>query len=324
MSRKLLLRDCVRPITTDLAPEHVRQDSVDTDPLVSRCMSRTLEALKTPRTQFTDMEREHLSLILRSMLHTHRAIQRLLRTEHIDPISVNAMPLVRTQIETLFALCLIVEKPSEIASYEKDWWKKHYIRDLLLREECRSLPRIMSFLDAQAAALESARKVAGVTEQEKATVDHEEMGVPLPPGFKAAKIEAFPMPRTIIDRVREQDRKAMLMRLYPEYQLFCSFVHVSPGPRLMTGLLEPNLPIGRESGLTPQQIEDKLRHDIVVPATWMDLLSIVQSCSELCCIYPGDVELHVVLTETWNVLTERTLIGKSVWESRSRTLLGAI
>src|SRR5580704_6311547 len=120
MSRKLLLRDCVRHITTDLAPEHVRQDSVDTDPLVSRCMSRTLEALKTPRTQFTDMEREHLSLIHRSMLHTHRAIQRLLRTEHIDPISVNAMPLVRTQIETLFALCLIVEKPSEIASYEKD------------------------------------------------------------------------------------------------------------------------------------------------------------------------------------------------------------
>jgi|ERR1700730_12756936 len=324
MSKKLTIRDCVHPITGDLAPEHFAQDAVNTDSLVNKCLSRTTEALKAPCTQFTDMQRDHLSLILRSMLHTHRAIQSLLKTEHLDPISVNAMPLVRVQIETLFAVCLIVEKPIEIASYEKDWWKKLYLRDLLLREECRSLPRVMSFLDGQSVTLESVRKVAGVTDEEKATVDLEEMGVPLPPGFKSMRIEAFPTPRSIIERVLNQDRKRMLMRLYPEYQLFCGYVHFSPGPRLITGLLDTALPFGRQSGLTPRQIEEKLEHDIVVPATWMDLLSIVQSCSEFRCIYPRDIELCAVLTETWNVLTEQTLIAKSIWESRSRALLGSI
>ena len=70
-----------------------------------------------------------------------------------------------------------------------------YVRFLLDREERKSLPRFAEYLNLQGLPLvEELRRASGVTDAEKATVEAEELGTPLPLGVTEAKIRPFPRP----------------------------------------------------------------------------------------------------------------------------------
>jgi hypothetical protein len=60
---------------------------------------------------------------------------------------VDAMPLVRSQLEKLFGICLMVEDASALDDYLKNEWKLLYIRDLLMRAGCQDLPKVMHVLE---------------------------------------------------------------------------------------------------------------------------------------------------------------------------------
>jgi hypothetical protein len=62
----------------------------------------------------------------------------------------------------------------------------------------------------------------------------------------------------------------------------------------------------------------------IAPGLWLDLLSIVQCCTEFVQLYPADVELRRVLIEVWNELIEKSTLGRIAWEIRSRSLLGVV
>lgn len=70
----------------------------------------------------------------------------MLRSDGKDPMAVDVMPLVRTHLEMLYAICLIVENPDALALYLKDGWKKLYIQYLLKRQESLALPRFQEGL----------------------------------------------------------------------------------------------------------------------------------------------------------------------------------
>jgi hypothetical protein len=75
---------------------------------------------------------------------------------------------------------------------------------------------------------------------------------------------------------------------------------------------------------TSGELENMFQKEIAGPAIWVDFLSIVQSATEMVVIYPGDIELRRAVTDAWSVLAERTIIGRAVWEFRSKKLLGVI
>lgn len=256
------------------------------------------------------------------MRHGHRAIRELLRSEGKDPMSVSAMPLVRVQIETLFAVCLIVERPESLEVYLKDGWRKLYVRHLLMREECGSLPRISEGLRKVSADLETMRLASGVTQVEKETVDFEELGVPLPGGRKPVHIRSFATPAGVIGQVQDANRKKMLRRLYPEYQFLCGFVHFSPASAIFSAFLDSRQPFQRH--FTAGQLEDIFQKEVACPALWLDQISILQSCSEIYEVYPHAVELARALVEAWTTLSEACLIGQAIWEVRARGLLGVL
>src|SRR5437899_9320338 len=101
---------------------NARFDAPEADVIVNRCVAQATDSLKNHTKHFSELDRGHLTQIFFSMKNTYLAIRKLLEQEEKSPISVSAMPLVRIQIETLFALCLIVEQPETISLYLKDGW----------------------------------------------------------------------------------------------------------------------------------------------------------------------------------------------------------
>lgn len=292
------------------------------DGFVNRCVGAAFEALRGPTSVFTQVQQEHLSFVLKSMRPTHEAIRELLRSENRSPISVNAMPLARLQLETLYAVCLVLDQPQYLGVYLKHCWKQIYVRHLLMLAECKNLPPIMAELDKQLTALEGLRQLAGVTDEEKATIRSEQLGETLPHGMTGASIPQFPTPGAVIRAVSDSDRKKMLTRLYFEYQFLCSFVHFSPHPRTFMGFFDEREPFGRM--FTTGELENMFQKEIAGPAIWIDFLSIVQSATELVSLYPASVELRKAVADAWVPLSEKTIIGRAVWEFRAKKLLGII
>ena len=53
-------------------------------------------------------------------------------------------------------------------------------------------------------------------------------------------------------------------------------------------------------------------------------MSIIQCAAELTEKYPEDVNLIAGVVEAWKSFSEDTLLGKTIWEIRTRRLLGVI
>ncbi len=232
---------------------------------------------------------------------------------------VDAMPLVRSQLEKLFGICLMVEDASALDDYLKNEWKLLYIRYLLMCGECQDLPEVMHVLDKQAASLERLRALVGVSEEEKDTIKSEALGVSAP-GLQRRRIRKFPTPAGVLDRLKNTNRKRMLCRLYLEYQFLCSDVHVSPHSVSFKALFDSKEPIGQM--FSSVQLEDMFQKEIAGPAIWIDFLSIVQSCAEMIPIFSGDIELRRNVEEAWRHLSEQTYVGQAIWELRAKELLG--
>jgi hypothetical protein len=287
------------------------------------CVAAVSEALKSPTPTLSEFQRAHLADLFNSMKWTHASIRDLLRHEIKKPMSVDAMPLVRTQLESLYAICLIVEAPTYFSVYLKDSWKKLYIRFLLQREECRSLGRFSKYLNEQALPnLKGMANLIGVSQDEISTIDYDELGKSPPAGFIPMKIPRFPTPRAVIRLVNDPDRSCMLIRLYPEYQFLCSFVHVSPHPGMFKVMLDDRHPLSNL--FSSDRIEYMFQNEIAGPALYIDLISVAQGCAEILTLYRNNLNLLKVLEGAWKLITDSSLLGGVIWEIRTRKLLGVI
>lgn len=317
------VKDVAHVATKDIDP----QKGVDTkilDRLVNRSILRATSALETSIPNFSSFQRQHLGSMFESLGYTHHTIRYLLKLGTSDPSSADALVVGRLQLEALYSVCLMLEDPQYINTYLKDSWRKTYVRYLLEKEECKNLPRFSDFLNKSALPLLKALKqFAGVNDDEVATVEMEELGVPLPTRRTVKQIGQFPTPARIIAKVRSSSRKRMLKRLYPEYQLLSSYVHgTSTSFHMFKNLFNPR---SKYRNLLPTgKIELMFQKEVGESAIYIDYICLVQSCTELVEIYPNDVELRATLSDAWAPLVEGSLLGRAIWDIRSRTLLGVI
>jgi hypothetical protein len=321
MSLRFPVRDCAFPASADFNPD-AEYDVLKLDSFINKSVARVTDALKAESHKFSEDQRGHLSQIFFSMRQTHLAIRSLLEHEDKDPRSASAMPLVRIQLETLFGVCLIVERPDALSVYLKDGWKKVFVRNLLLKQECSGLKNLSEALDEQDRYLEGMRVLAGVTNEEKLTIEADELGVPVPQGFERKPIRGFPTPAEVLESIQDDSCRKMLCRLYPEYELLCSFVHLSPHSRAFPAIFDQRQKFGEM--FTTKQREEMFQKEIARPALWNDFISIVQSCAEFVSVYPGDMDLAATVTEAWKVVLGHTLIGNAIWQLRTKGLLGAL
>jgi hypothetical protein len=236
-----------------------------------------------------------------------------------DPICVDTMPIVRSQLETLYAICLVVEDASTLGLYLKDDWKKRYIRFLVMREECKRLPRITSGLKKLEKDLEELRKFLGISDNQKRTVEREQLIDSTTTNFQYEKIEQFPTPSPIIEKIKDPSRKKMLQRLYPEYRFLSSFSHFSVIGDNLLMFLDDRL--RQPLTLTSGEKHEIFQKEVAIPAFSIDLISVAQSCCEFTTIYPNDIELAKETSEAWAQISKHSLLGQSIWKIRTQKLL---
>ena len=162
----------------------------------------------------------------------------------------------------------------------------------------------------------------GITEEQRRTVDFDELGTPLPAGMSWVQIERFPTPGGIIDKIPPGSKQKMLMRLYPEYQHLSSFAHGLAEASFLRGMFD------RRSGwpdlFTSGQKEETFNKLVVSAAVSLSFLCIIQSCAELTTLYPNNIELRAGVAAAWEYPASGYLIGMAVWGLRTKCLLGAV
>jgi hypothetical protein len=320
--QKIRIVDVAWPNTQDIDLDRDLDVPV-LDGHVKQCAAAATNSLKTPPSGYSQLQAHHLSWMFDAMRFTHTTIRNLVAKGANSPECVDAVALARMQLEALYSICLLVQDPSFVDIYVKSFWRDAYVNYLLDREERQGLPRFSEYLNQTALPLmEQLRTASGITDEEKATVELEELGTPLPAGMQEIKIKSFPTPGSVIGRVKHTKRQQMLKRLYPDYKRLCAYAHGSAQSWMTKTAFWERSPLRKLH--TEGEREKKFMTDVVDLALFFSFFPVVQSTSELTTLYPSDVELRRVAIEAWNVLSEMNLRGKIMWEMRGRSSLGII
>jgi len=301
-------------------------DTRDFDNVVNICTNRATDALKEAVGTHTELQRQQIGDIFYSMGSTHRTIRRLLDFNGpIDPETVDALPLARLQLECLYAVCLMLEDAKYVDHYLQDYWKKRYVQYLLNRRETQNIARAQSFWQTGQLAkeLKDLRDLVGITPEQQASVDHEELGTPMPPGAAKTSIARFPTPASVILKINSSvERRRMLERLYAKYGDLCSFAH---GLRQASELKRLFDNRSRERRMTTDaNIKSRYEQEVVSESYLTSYLSIAQCTAELTTLYPGNLELYDAALKAWKDLAVGSLLTKAIWEIRTKALLKVI
>ena len=320
--QKIRVIDVAWPNTKDIDLDR-HCDALVIDGHVKQCAAAATNALKTPPVGYSPLQAAHLSWMFDAMRFTHTTIRNLVAKGTNSPECVDSLALARMQLEALYSVCLMIQHPSFVDIYIKSFWRDAYVQFLLDRQERQGLPRFGEYLNQTAIPLmEQLRLQSGVTEEEKATVEAEELGIQLAPGASMARIKPFPQPGSVIGQVTHPERQRMLKRLYPEYKRLCAYAHGSAQSWMAKAAFWERSPLRRFH--TEGEREKKYMANIVDLGLCFSFLPAVQSTCELAGLYPSDIELQRVAIEAWNVLSELNLVTKIIWEIRGRSSLGVL
>ena len=191
-------------------------DAAVIDSFVYTAITLSQDALKgSPPPGFSEFERDQLVHIVGGLRHSHKAIRRLLSGER-DASAVGALAIARLQLETLYSFCFLLQDAENVRTLLKNGWKKKYVRFLLEREEHKNLPRFSEFYNMTGKdQLDGLQRMSSVTEDERRTIEQEQLGASVGPPFKTTRIPRFPTPMGVIEATRDPNQQRLLKRLYP-------------------------------------------------------------------------------------------------------------
>ena len=321
MSKSIRISSCAYVHSEDVDPErHVNAGPINAAMEVA--VKRAIAALQNHRDGYTEFQRETIQTVYSSMLSTHRLIRKVLAAGWQNPESIDALALARGPLEGLYTLCLMFENASWVDGYLKDGWKKQYVRLLLECEETKNLPRFNEFCTKLAPRnLNALRQFHGITDAQVATINHKELGTPMPEGIAKEDISRFPSPSNVINRLGEgTNKRKMLERLYPEYVFLCTFAHGLPTALLLKMMFNKDAPIQVDD----EKLKDTFHRQVEQPAYTTSLISLIQGSAELLTLYPVDVELSATVVKAWETLSKEMLLGKAIWNIRTKKLLGIV
>ena len=307
--------------TDDIDPDK-HLDATTLEDAKNAAVGAALGALDNVTGRYTAFHCANIQTTLESANATHRGIRQVLDWGQEDPASVDALALARLPLEALYNVCMFTESVDWVDVYVQDGWKKQYVQYLLQASETRNLDRFTQATDTGIRRLTALRDLVGITPAQMATIEHEQLQTEMPAGLDEEPIPRFPTPGVAIRQLAQGDKRNMLERLYFEYMFLCSFVH---------GLTDANLfktMFNRQSEFRTAWEEGALGEtfyrEVALRAYTTSLLSIIQAATEIAALYPHDVELKANVTAAWAQMSQDSLLGRIVWELRTRTLLGVL
>ena len=307
---------------TDIEPNtELDADQIDRD--MKLAVERALSVLENATDLYGDFQRSTIRRCLRSALATHANIRKLLERGEEMPMSVDVLALARLPLECLYNVCIFTEDPNWIDIYVQDGWKKQYTAYLLQKQETCNLERFRIYSQTKAPRLlTQTANTIGITSEQIATIENDQLGTPMPNGVERKAIERFPTPATVIRKLPNSCKRKMLQRLYPEYVFLCSFVHGLAIENIFKTMFDRR---SRFRGLwSDDELKATFHKEVATPAYQISVLSILQSAAEIITLYPRAVDLKAGVTVAWQGLSEHTLLGKAIWNLRTRGLLGVL
>lgn len=304
---------------TDIDPTAIA-DVMKFDALVFGCIIAAQNALNSALPPgFNEFERDQLRYLIDGQRYGHLTIRRLLEGER-NPSAVDALTVARLQLEVLYSLCFMLRDGLNVRLFLKNGWKKKYIRFLLQREETGHLARFSEYFTKTAQPfMDQLQARSSVTEDERRTIEYDQLGASPGPPFTPTRIERFPSPTQIIERSVEASQKRMLERLYPEYQYLCSFAHGDTEAMLFRAASDPRSPL--QGALSSGQSEDFYQRLILEPPVYYSAIAAIQAATEVAGIYPTQIDLVVQITKAWATLVRFSVLAVAVWEIRAKSLL---
>ena len=322
-ARSITVKSVAYVHTVDIDPSVVKSGA-EWEGLANICVTAAENALKTPPRSYTPMQCTSLTDIFASMKATHRSIRRLVALGDEKPESVDALVLARLQLEGLYTMCLLAEKAEHVDRFVKEAWKRQYVRYLLVREETKGLSR---FIETQSDVQELSRllklaRVWNVTETERLTIKYDELEKPPPVGFVREPIRDFPTPGRVIKELPDGPKRAMLKRLYIEYQDLCSYAHGRPIAGFDKRVFDGRSPLRNMFQMA--EIKRTFQQRIEADCQFYSLMSIAQSAAELTTLYPNDMDLTSAVIRAWKELLGAHIMANAVWNIRTKGLLGVV
>lgn len=102
----------------------------------------------------------------------------------------------------------------------------------------------------------------------------------------------------------------------------CSFAHGLPDANLFKMMFNKDSKF--RDYWSDAELKDTFRRNVAERSYVTSLLSIIQSAAEITALYPADVELLAGVTKAWEEMSRDSLLGKAIWNIRTKKLLGVI
>jgi len=271
-----------------------------------------------PLTGYNEFEKDNLKVTLDCLKYSHQTIRRIL-WEEPSPSTVDVLTLARLQIETVYTFCLMLQDAKYVRNFLKYGWKQKYIRFLLHREEYCQISRFSDYFKDGFQQLQVLQARCLVSEDERYTIEEDQLGIPLPQGINRVRIEKFPTPGAVIDKLTDQDLKMMLMRLYVEYEFLCIFAHGGADSEAFKAVLDSRSPV--RDYISSEQRKDLYQRWLGEPSITYSLISAVLCATEVAARCPNHIELQVKLSNAWALLRKYSLWSVPVWEIRAKKVL---
>jgi hypothetical protein len=323
MSKSITVTSVAYVHTEDVDPEkHV--SAIPINEAMNVAVVRAINALENPTRAYTDFQRATMQTSLRSEQSTHAAIRKVLGWGDEDPMSVDALALARLPLESLYNMCMFTESQEWVDVYVRDGWKKQYEHFLLQRKETKNLPRYDEYNEKSGPHhLSAVANIIGITQAQVATIEHEQLDTPMPASVAQNHIPQFPTPGKAINKLSKgSDKRRMLERLYPEYVFLCSFAHGLPDANLFKMMFNKDSKF--RDYWSDAELKDTFRRNVAERSYVTSLLSMIQSAAEIAALYPADVELLAGVAKAWEEMSRDSLLGKAIWNIRTKKLLGVI
>jgi hypothetical protein len=310
-----------RRLDSDIDPNYLF-DPAQHDAEISACVQMCKCALGRSN-KLSKPDAPWLGSILEGMLDTHKAIRLLVGKKVKDATSVEAMSLVREQIETVFAVALISQEPAKyLRLHRLDGVRKAYTYAEQVFKEQENLPRFDAAYRAEMRAIWTDHvRALGMNEDQIATIIFEATGDRLPAGRHYDAVEEFPTPGQVLKKV-DSRRKVILERLYRmEYGYYCAFPHVTSVATLHKGILR-----GEIDHLVESKGKDVF-FDKQVAGPAVDTSSnlvLVAATEGYCLCRDEEIDLAAKLTQTWESLKEAYLFTRALWPLRPQSVLHAL
>ncbi len=324
--KPITVKSCAYVHTEDVDADATRAGGEVWEGFVNLCVQAAEQALEVPPKGYTPYQRNSLTDIFSSMRGTHRSIRLLVKLGDGKPESVDSLVLARLQLEGLYTLCLLMEKPQNVDRFTHEAWKRQYIHWLLMSAETNALPRFAGSDGPEYDRLMKMKDIWRVSDEEQRTIEYRELEIQPPPGFVEKPIRTFPTPGQVIEEVADDNKRRLLERLYIEYQDLCAYAHGRPIAGFGKSIFDERAPVRTQfiKMYGEHALRRRFNQSIVGAAQVYSLLSVAQSTAELKTLYPDNIELHVAAARAWNELHNSHLLVNAVWHIRTKELLGIV